>query len=378
MNELRMNFRNAAAFFWEYPLLWLPVLAADFCKSVFGYADSVLRYAVIVWSMPQSVFGGYGGSGVSLPVLPLLLGGLLERLANAFDLLCYLYAFAVLARVVPLVQRGRSPEPLFEAKLPRRLWPTFGWCALAWTVLPVGSVLGMLVPHASLEGALALALLMLLPVLYLLRPVLQRYVQVNAGTDLPLEGKRLAGLYFLAFAVLTSFAFDYGFSQFSQHDASLNQLARHALPWWMLTACISLASALPYAFAMIGFSLRDLPPGLFVYGTLHPDRAPAEIRDEAKQLVWRSEGSVAGRLQDLGEYPALFPSTAGQTVEGAVFFLPNGDETLLAAFDHYEGFDPASPEMSLFLRELRPVTFPDGHTERHWVYVYNRELPAVD
>lgn len=89
MNSLQDRFRNAAAFFWQHPVLWLPVLAADLCKSVFAQADAVFRHAVIVGSMPQSVLGGYGG-GTSLPVVPIVLGGFLNgsQMSSACSATC--------------------------------------------------------------------------------------------------------------------------------------------------------------------------------------------------------------------------------------------------------------------------------------------------
>jgi hypothetical protein len=38
-----------------------------------------------------------------------------------------------------------------------------------------------------------------------------------------------------------------------------------------------------------------------VYGTLHPDRAPAEIR----RLIPLGPATILGTLHNLGEYPAL-------------------------------------------------------------------------
>ncbi len=340
MNSVRAKFRNAAAFFWQHPVLWLPVLGADLCKSVFAQADAVFRHAVIIWSMPQSVMGDYGG-GTSLPVVPIVLGGFLERLANVFGLFCYLYAFAMVARSVPRVQQGERSGRFFLEALPKKLWQTLGWSALAWTALPLSFALGVWSHHYFVEALLLLALVLLVPALYLLAPVLLRYASANSETDLIRQDDRLADTCFLLFAVVGSSVPGYVFLQLTKQGSQLSQLANRALAWFLVTCCFSLLSSLPYVYAMIGLTVRELPLGLFVYGTLHPDRAPAEIREEAKQLVWRGEASVAGRLQDLGEYPALLSSAVGATVEGAVFSLPSSNEALLAAFDRYEGLRPS-------------------------------------
>jgi len=116
-----------------------------------------------------------------------------------------------------------------------------------------------------------------------------------------------------------------------------------------------------------------MKPGLFVYGTLHPDRAPSEIRGVVTRLKRIGTGTVAGSVYELGEYPALVP-TGRQRVAGTLFELPD-DPQALKAMDEYEEFLPEEPENSLFIRKKRTVTRSDGRKEKHWVYVYNRPVP---
>ena len=113
--------------------------------------------------------------------------------------------------------------------------------------------------------------------------------------------------------------------------------------------------------------------GLFVYGTLHPERAPDEVRHVVAQLSAIGPGTVLGELHDLGEYPALVKQGKRQPVRGMLFALPDDPETL-QQLDAYEGFDPRKPETGLFRRRLLTVTLQNGRKERHWVYVYNRDL----
>ena len=114
--------------------------------------------------------------------------------------------------------------------------------------------------------------------------------------------------------------------------------------------------------------------GLFIYGTLHPDRAPHEIRGIVEQMKPIGSGTVRGELHDLGEYPALSPRGKRRPVAGAIFALPD-DPKALRMLDAYEEFDRRNPESSLFRRRKRVVTLEDGRKERHWVYIYNRVLP---
>jgi gamma-glutamylcyclotransferase (GGCT)/AIG2-like uncharacterized protein YtfP len=111
---------------------------------------------------------------------------------------------------------------------------------------------------------------------------------------------------------------------------------------------------------------------LFVYGTLHPDRAPAEILGVVRRLKLLGPGAIQGTLHDLGPYPGL-TLTGDQLISGHLFALPE-DPTVLAALDAYESFYPADPEASLFLRVAHTVTLPDGTGKGCWVYIYNRPL----
>ena len=117
--------------------------------------------------------------------------------------------------------------------------------------------------------------------------------------------------------------------------------------------------------------------GLFVYGTLHPDRAPEEIKEVVKRLTPLGRGTVVGQLHDLGEYPALIVGgKRRERVPGAVFALPD-DPAALQALDRYEEFQPADLENSLFVRLKRTVTLENGSRKRLWVYLYNQKLPQA-
>lgn len=110
---------------------------------------------------------------------------------------------------------------------------------------------------------------------------------------------------------------------------------------------------------------------LFVYGTLHPDRAPEGIRDVVKKMVPIGPGTIAGNLHDLGEYPGLaLDGDKKQKVRGTVFALPD-DPEVLRRLDQYEGYIPSKPSKSLFIRVRRRITLDDGARRFCWVYIYN-------
>jgi gamma-glutamylcyclotransferase (GGCT)/AIG2-like uncharacterized protein YtfP len=114
---------------------------------------------------------------------------------------------------------------------------------------------------------------------------------------------------------------------------------------------------------------------LFVYGTLHPDRAPAEIAPAVRTLRELGPGTLRGTRYDLGEYPGvvIHPDRNDQ-VQGTVFTLPD-DPAVLRALDRYEDYCPNDPVASLFLRVIQPVTLSDGATLDCWVYLYNGPVP---
>ncbi len=114
---------------------------------------------------------------------------------------------------------------------------------------------------------------------------------------------------------------------------------------------------------------------LFVYGTLHPDRAPAEIADVMGAMRPIGKGTIRARRFDFGDYPGVVINDKASTrVQGEVFALPS-DPSALTRLDEYEEYDPERPHNSLFRRKRIWVTLADGTRENCWVYLYNRPVP---
>jgi gamma-glutamylcyclotransferase (GGCT)/AIG2-like uncharacterized protein YtfP len=113
---------------------------------------------------------------------------------------------------------------------------------------------------------------------------------------------------------------------------------------------------------------------LFIYGTLLPDRAPAEIAGSVRLLRPIGPAQVKGHLYNLGEYPvAVLDASPDEIIPGQVFELPE-DQAVLASLDLYEEYDPCNPQRSLFLRVKSTVTLTDdGHTVESWLYIYNQD-----
>jgi pyruvate carboxylase len=108
---------------------------------------------------------------------------------------------------------------------------------------------------------------------------------------------------------------------------------------------------------------------LFVYGTLHPDTAPPEVRKDVRKFRLEGKGTMRGKLLDLGDYPGVLQRRSGQ-VSGHIFSIPP-DPKVLDRLDRYEEYDADDPDGSLFLRKLVNVKRDDGSIERCWVYVLN-------
>lgn len=111
---------------------------------------------------------------------------------------------------------------------------------------------------------------------------------------------------------------------------------------------------------------------LFVYGTLRR----ALRRPEARLLSgaeWLGEGSVAGRLLDLGAYPGLV--RGGGRVRGEVYWLAR-PTLMLQRLDAYEGCGRRGPTPDEYRRAIVRVRLDRGGSLSAWVYVYNRVAPG--
>jgi len=118
-----------------------------------------------------------------------------------------------------------------------------------------------------------------------------------------------------------------------------------------------------------------MPDLLFIYGTLHPERAPREIADAAARLVPIGPATVRGHLFQLGEYPGVLLDPVAAPISGELFTVP--DAATLHRLDWHEDFRPGDLAGSLFLRVETTATQPDGSQRSCWIYVYNGEPPSA-
>ena len=122
--------------------------------------------------------------------------------------------------------------------------------------------------------------------------------------------------------------------------------------------------------------MTDGSPLLFVYGTLRPGHAPASVAGIIDQSQIIGPATFRGRVYDLHAYPgAVLDDSGADVVHGLILRLPTVDPW--RRLDEYEGFDPADPAASLFVRTRCEATLADGRVSDVGVYVYNRDVAAL-
>ena len=114
-----------------------------------------------------------------------------------------------------------------------------------------------------------------------------------------------------------------------------------------------------------------MPDLLFIYGTLHPDRAPFEIAPIARRLIPLGPATIRGTLLDLGAYPGVLLGSDSE-VAGELFALPEGEEAALwSRLDAFEDFRSDNPSASLFVRQQTLALRSDGSQVHCFIYTYN-------
>lgn len=86
--------------------------------------------------------------------------------------------------------------------------------------------------------------------------------------------------------------------------------------------------------------------------------------------VYHQDCVLTGALFDLGWYPGFSPGEG--RVFGEAYRLPMGFD--FSEVDRYEGFDPADPAGSVFVRQAVALETPDAPA---WVYIYNGALTSA-
>lgn len=116
------------------------------------------------------------------------------------------------------------------------------------------------------------------------------------------------------------------------------------------------------------------PGRCFVYGTLK--RGQSNYHLIAETVRSAVPAMVAGRLYDLGPFPALGPGD--DRVRGELLLI---EPTLLAhtltVLDELEGYRPTDPRGSIYVRQVVTAVTDEGEEIAANAYFYNRDTDAL-
>lgn len=116
---------------------------------------------------------------------------------------------------------------------------------------------------------------------------------------------------------------------------------------------------------------------LFVYGTLRRDLGHAMHRVLAQHSRYAGTARYAGRMYDVGAYPAVVPDPeSAPAVQGELYRLQR-PAVLLPLLDRYEGCTEGDDPAAEYRREVQPVVRHDGTTVQAWVYLYNQPVRTL-
>ena len=114
---------------------------------------------------------------------------------------------------------------------------------------------------------------------------------------------------------------------------------------------------------------------LFVYGTLRRGFNRPMANRLARHARYIGPARIAGRLYDVGAYPAFSPSCrdGDMPVIGDLYLLSRPRQ-LLRKLDWFEGIGAGQSRPYEYRRECLSVTLEGGGRQSAWVYVYARFL----
>lgn len=123
----------------------------------------------------------------------------------------------------------------------------------------------------------------------------------------------------------------------------------------------------------------ETPRALFFYGVLLPGLASGRMSELVALLGEARPATVAGRLfavpDPRGHFPVMLEAAGRNRVSGAILVPGSRFGTAeLAELDAFEGFDPARPGQSDYVRRGLSATLGDGSTVSADAYCWNRPV----
>ncbi len=119
---------------------------------------------------------------------------------------------------------------------------------------------------------------------------------------------------------------------------------------------------------------------LFVYGTLMRSAAASRLgRDMRARLessaTWLGEATTAGRLFELGRYPALLASASADDIAHGEVYRLGDPAAVFHWLDPYEGIPPGQLCGLEYERIAQPVRLACGEPQIAWIYRYCAAIP---
>jgi gamma-glutamylcyclotransferase (GGCT)/AIG2-like uncharacterized protein YtfP len=122
--------------------------------------------------------------------------------------------------------------------------------------------------------------------------------------------------------------------------------------------------------------MEEIPPYLFVYGTLLDESNPYAIFLKENSRFYQ-HGRLRGKLFNIGNYPgAIIDDTVEAFVHGSIFLMDNSNN-VLDELDAYEGFGDGFAQPNEFIRELANIETENGQLAC-WVYLYNLPVKNLE
>ena len=107
--------------------------------------------------------------------------------------------------------------------------------------------------------------------------------------------------------------------------------------------------------------MEEIPPYLFVYGTLLDTDNPYAIFLKENSRFYQ-HGRLRGKLFNIGNYPgAIIDDTVETFVQGFIFLMDNSNN-VLDELDAYEGFGDGFAQPNEFIRALANIETDHGAT----------------
>jgi gamma-glutamylcyclotransferase (GGCT)/AIG2-like uncharacterized protein YtfP len=121
---------------------------------------------------------------------------------------------------------------------------------------------------------------------------------------------------------------------------------------------------------------------LFAYGSLMSSAITAVGFAERAVLAHRArrvcEGSIIGRLYDVGPYPgAVLDGFRSERIFGEIWQLPQVRNDLVELLDRYEGCAPNNAVPHAYSRRKVVVRTAAGDRRVAWMYVWNGNVDPV-